>query len=107
MLPGNVDVALTTCGIGSCDTASLLQLATAVTPAIVVAVDAAVVAAAAAAAATDADDAVIRLQESSLCHLELFCSAALICVHSSFLHDFERLMDCSQSLNCALPSGVI
>lgn len=43
--------------------------------------------------------------DSSLCHLEL--RAALICVHSSFLHDFDLLMDCSQSLNCALPSGVI
>lgn len=42
---------------------------------------------------------------SSLCHLEL--RAALICDQSSFLHDFERLIDCSQSLNCALPSGVI
>lgn len=43
--------------------------------------------------------------DSSLCHLEL--SAELICVHSSFLQDLDRLMDCSQSLNCALPSGVI
>lgn len=43
--------------------------------------------------------------DSSLCHLEL--SAALICVHSSFLHDFDLLIDCNQSLNCALPSGVI
>lgn len=51
--------------------------------------------------------AVIRLQESSLCHLELLCRAALIWVHSSFLHDFDRLIDCSQSLNCAFPSGVI
>lgn len=43
--------------------------------------------------------------DSSLCHLEL--RAALICVHSSFLHDLDLLIDCSQSLNCALPSGVI
>lgn len=43
--------------------------------------------------------------DSSLCHLEL--RAELICVHSSFLHDFDLLMDCNQSLNCALPSGVI
>lgn len=43
--------------------------------------------------------------DSSLCHLEL--RAALICVHSSFLQDFDLFIDCSQSLNCALPSGVI
>lgn len=43
--------------------------------------------------------------DSSLCHLEL--RAALIWVHSSFLHDLDLLIDCNQSLNCALPSGVI
>lgn len=43
--------------------------------------------------------------DSSLCHLEL--RAALIWVHSSFLQDFDRLIDCNQSLNWVLPSGVI
>lgn len=43
--------------------------------------------------------------DSSLCHLEF--RAAFICVHNSFLHDFDLLIDCSQSLNWALPSGVI
>lgn len=77
--PGNAGVALGN-GIVCAGVVSLLPTAT---PAIVVAD------AAAAAAAAAADDAVIRLQESSLCHLELLCSAALICVQSSFLHDLE------------------
>lgn len=82
-LPG---VALTSGNGGGGGGAVSLLPATAATPAIVVAVVVVVVAAAAAAAAAVA---VIRLQESSLCHLELLCSAALICVQSSFLHDFE------------------
>lgn len=52
----------------------------------------AAIAAAAAAAVANvavAATAVIRLQESSLCHLELLCKAALICVHSSFLQDLD------------------
>lgn len=48
-----------------------------------------------------------ELADSSLCHLEFVCRAVLICVHRSFLHDFDLLIDCNQSLNCALPSGVI
>lgn len=43
--------------------------------------------------------------DSSLCHLEF--RAAFICVHNSFLQDLDLLIDCSQSLNWALPSGVI
>lgn len=31
----------------------------------------------------------VILCESSLCHLALLCRAALICVHNSFLHDFD------------------
>lgn len=37
------------------------------------------------------DTAVVRLCESSLCHLALLCKAALICVHSSFLQDFDLI----------------
>ena len=42
-----------------------------------------------AAVGTEEDTAVAMLCESSLCHLALLCKAALICVHSSFLHDFD------------------
>ena len=45
--------------------------------------------AAQATVATEEDTAVAILCESSLCHLALLCKAALICVHSSFLHDFD------------------
>lgn len=40
-----------------------------------------------------------ELADSSLCHLELVCRAVLICVQRSFLHDFDLLIDCNQSLN--------
>lgn len=83
------------------------------------------------------DAAFSELTESSLCHLELFCSAVFICAQRSFLHDFDlkqwkqtffgqiivmmtttitvmvmamltyRLIDWSQSLNWVFPSGVI
>lgn len=91
-------------------------------PAAVDAVEGVVVAAAAVATAAvpTADAAtVVILCESSLCHLALLCRAAFICVHNSFLQDFDLkikdyliynplensnysthlLIDCNQSLN--------
>lgn len=44
---------------------------------------------------------------SGRCHLGFACRAVLICVQRSFLHDLDRLIDCSHSLNCVLPSCVI
>lgn len=57
------------------------------------AADADVVVAAAAtvppAVPTTADATVVKLCESSLCHLALLWRAAFICVHNSFLQDFD------------------